>query len=585
MDSEEVDIHPVAATNGYGYNDVYTAATKLRAQRPSYSQATAWKRRLQFDSLDHTLDRVNVLGNGDTIGHTGCVNALSWARNGELLLSGGDDTTVRIWRMDTSDTSQEYPFVCDAVIRTGHRSNIFNAQMLPHSTRIATVARDKQVRVFDVTDVLAQPGDGRETVYTARQTSARVLRCHNGSVKRVTTEDSPDVFLTVSEDGTVRQHDLRAPHTCQSGGCPAPLVQFSHGLSTLSMSPLTPWQFVVAGESPYGYLFDRRQIGRRVEQEWGVPPDSTKLTTCVRRFGRPERGSGEMKATAHITGSRMASSNGHEVLLSYSADAVYLYSVYDDPVEPSKISSGILAANDKPPRRRSSGSESQTSRRTFAEEVASGNSPEARRVGDELNELMERDIQAYLDEASQAAEPSEAEREEREQDVSHDHDEDEDEDMSSSEDEEDGEPHSDIPVVLPRSRYADICNVETVKDVNFLGPTDEFVASGSDDGNLFIWKKNTGKLHDILEGDEHVVNVIECHPYLPLIAASGIDHTVKLFAPTRGRSSFSRMHDSEAIIKRNVDASARRMDLSTLITYARIAHRVGALTGEDCTTQ
>lgn len=49
----------------------------------------------------------------------------------------------------------------------------------------------------------------------------------------------------------MRQHDLRAPHTCQSGGCPAPLVQFPDRLSTLSMSPLTPWQFVVGGESIY----------------------------------------------------------------------------------------------------------------------------------------------------------------------------------------------------------------------------------------------------------------------------------------------------------------------------------------------
>lgn len=64
--------------------------------------------------------------------------------------------------------------------------------------------------------------------------------------------------------------------------------------------------------------------------------------------------------------------------------------------------------------------------------------------------------------------------------------------------------------------------------VNFLGPRDEFVVSGSDDGNVFIWDKLTGKLCDILQGDNHVVNVIEGHPYLPLIAVSGIDTTVKV---------------------------------------------------------
>lgn len=55
------------------------------------------------------------------------------------------------------------------------------------------------------------------------------------------------------QDGTVRQHDLRAHHTCSTnrGECPAPLVQMDHGLSTLALSPLTPYQFVVAGDSEH----------------------------------------------------------------------------------------------------------------------------------------------------------------------------------------------------------------------------------------------------------------------------------------------------------------------------------------------
>jgi WD40 repeat protein len=65
-------------------------------------------------------------------------------------------------------------------------------------------------------------------------------------------------------------------------------------------------------------------------------------------------------------------------------------------------------------------------------------------------------------------------------------------------------------------------------EVNFLGPNDELIASGSDDGNFFLWNKSTGKLHGIYEGDGSIVNVIEQHPSLPLIAVSGIDTTVKV---------------------------------------------------------
>jgi WD40 repeat protein len=104
-------------------------------------------------------------------------------------------------------------------------------------------------------------------------------------------------------------------------------------------------------------------------------------------------------------------------------------------------------------------------------------------------------------------------------------------------------------VVLPRLRFSGACNVDTVKDgemhqlniaetnclmfryssVNFLGHTDQFVASGSDDGNVFVWLKSTGKLVNILEGDGSVVNVLEQNPCYSCVAVSGIDHSVKVY--------------------------------------------------------
>lgn len=45
---------------------------------------------------------------------------------------------------------------------------------------------------------------GREVIYGTRQTRVRVLRCHEDSVKRIITEDSPDLFLTVSEVRSIR---------------------------------------------------------------------------------------------------------------------------------------------------------------------------------------------------------------------------------------------------------------------------------------------------------------------------------------------------------------------------------------------
>lgn len=38
-----------------------------------------------------TLDQSQVLGDGETYGHVGCVNALSWSYDGVQLVSGSDD--------------------------------------------------------------------------------------------------------------------------------------------------------------------------------------------------------------------------------------------------------------------------------------------------------------------------------------------------------------------------------------------------------------------------------------------------------------------------------------------------------------
>ena len=100
-----------------------------------------------------------------------------------------------------------------------------------------------------------------------------------------------------------------------------------------------------------------------------------------------------------------------------------------------------------------------------------------------------------------------------------------------------------IPYSSHTKVYKGHCNTRTVKDVNFYGLYDEYVVSGSDDGHFFIWDRKTTKIVNILEGDGEVVNVIQGHPYEPMIACSGIDSTVKIFGvggENRERESASR---------------------------------------------
>lgn len=137
-----------------------------------------------------------------------------------------------------------------------------------------TAARDGLVKVFDVgaeVTVFDSASPHSRGFPTCSGWKQRTIRCHSDSVKRITTELSPDVFLTVSEvsvpvpvfviawvertkkDGSVRQHDLRAPeHPCGTeGAChSAPLVKVSHRLFSMSIAPSAPHQLVVAGDHP-----------------------------------------------------------------------------------------------------------------------------------------------------------------------------------------------------------------------------------------------------------------------------------------------------------------------------------------------
>ncbi|XP_012219313.1 DDB1- and CUL4-associated factor 8 [Linepithema humile] len=82
-------------------------------------------------------------------------------------------------------------------------------------------------------------------------------------------------------------------------------------------------------------------------------------------------------------------------------------------------------------------------------------------------------------------------------------------------------------------RYQGHRNSATVKGVNFFGPKSEYVISGSDCGNIFIWDKNTEAVVQWMAGDKQgVVNCLEGHPHIPILATSGLDYDVKIWAPS-----------------------------------------------------
>lgn len=81
-------------------------------------------------------------------------------------------------------------------------------------------------------------------------------------------------------------------------------------------------------------------------------------------------------------------------------------------------------------------------------------------------------------------------------------------------------------------RYIGHCNTHTdIKETCFIGQRGDYIAAGSDDGNVFIWEKESGNLVKILQADESIVNCIQWHPETCILATSGIESVIKLWEP------------------------------------------------------
>ncbi|KAM0879915.1 hypothetical protein ACQ4PT_033911 [Festuca glaucescens] len=122
-------------------------------------------------------------------------------------------------------------------------------------------------------------------------------------------------------------------------------------------------------------------------------------------------------------------------------------------------------------------------------------------------------------------------------------------------------------------------NCETVKGVTFIGPNHEYVASGSDCGRLFIWRKRDGKFLRAMEGDECIVNCIEPHPHTMTIASSGIDNDVKLWTPSAIEQA--RVLNVEELKPRKRKAKLWHFALPEELVMHVLAQRRQPAAGED----
>lgn len=318
------------------------------------------------------LDIVNELE-----GHNGCVNALSWSSSGRLLASGSDDNRVNIHSYHPESSTSQFSLTTS--IMTGHRANIFSVKFMPYSNDRTLVSATDDVRIFDIehsghsalrsarTSSHASRSIGMRVdavTLTQGDTNAKVFRSHFDTVKRIVTEDTPFYFLTCSNDGDVRQWDIRQPSKAYprardsmlpqwardndgtSESVPPTLISYSrHGLdlNTISCSPSQPHYIALGGAHLHCFLHDRRMLGRDKVQERGGKSrlsgsssarDETLLgdaTQCVKKFAPNGKKYMRRQDSGHITACKISDARPNELLVSWSQDHIYSFDILRAP--------------------------------------------------------------------------------------------------------------------------------------------------------------------------------------------------------------------------------------------------------------
>ncbi|CAD5121988.1 DgyrCDS10441 [Dimorphilus gyrociliatus] len=292
-------------------------------------ESSRYARKFQRSSIiNHSL--IKKIGlKTELEGHKGCVNCLEWNSTGDVLASGSDDYTIKLWdpfryRMLNSMT-------------TAHTGNIFSVKFMPETSdnTIISGAADHNINVHD-----AYIG---ETV--------RIFSEHQNRVKRLATAPlERDIFWSGSEDGTVMEFDLRCNYKDDSHK--TVLINLSaycnikSEVKSININPLKPYELAVGANDPFARIYDRRKLKKynfdlprntasfsKSYSDNLINSDSYKIDENAVSYFVPRHlmeDDGCCRRGKNLTITYLTfSPNGQELLVNLGGEQVYLFNTKD----------------------------------------------------------------------------------------------------------------------------------------------------------------------------------------------------------------------------------------------------------------
>ncbi len=146
-------------------------------------------------------------------GHADLVNTVAFSPDGELLASGSSDDTIRLWSVETGEPAGE-PL-------TGHTDDVFSIAFSPDGRRLVSGGKDSQIIIWDV--------DSGEPI-------GDPLNGHTGIVYSVDYAPDGQLIASGGDDNTVRLWNAATGQPLFE-----PLTQHTNWVLDVTFSPDGRW--------------------------------------------------------------------------------------------------------------------------------------------------------------------------------------------------------------------------------------------------------------------------------------------------------------------------------------------------------
>ncbi|KAJ3405814.1 hypothetical protein HDV05_006342, partial [Chytridiales sp. JEL 0842] len=225
----------------YWLNHLWARQTRSQALfRPPPSNKTIVES-IIAETCKNQYKHVNILK-----AHRGCVNALAFNTDGDLLATGGDDLEVLLWRVFDNEPQMQ------PVARfKGHMSNIFSIGFVKSSAHVMySAGNDGSLIKYDITRASTTATQKKPV----KGSPEAIYDKHDGGILKLSVKpDNDDVVLTAAQDGLILW-DVRCSNPVEHQ------EETLNSLNSVMFNPADPNQFVTADDSGQLLLSDIRKL-------------------------------------------------------------------------------------------------------------------------------------------------------------------------------------------------------------------------------------------------------------------------------------------------------------------------------------